>query len=77
MQLFPHILYYRKQLLDAEEQSEFISDLVCQTVEVALTIIQHKHAEEESYQFTVQWAKQQILQTVKVRGPKCECSSLR
>ena len=65
-----HVLYHRKQLLEAEEQSEFISDLACQTVEVALTIIQHKHAEQESYQFTVQWARQQLLHTVKVSGPK-------
>lgn len=57
---------HRTQLLQKEEDLSFISSLVEEVFEQSCVIVVHQANEKEAYTFSIQWAKQLMIDKVKV-----------
>ena len=57
---------HRIALVEREEDADMVAEILSEVIDVTLATVQHSYIIEESYQFSVQWAKQHMLQTLEV-----------
>ena len=56
----------RHKLLEREDNASFIRSLVDEVFESSYARILHKTTEDKSYEYSVQWAKKIMLETIEV-----------
>ena len=60
-------------MLDKEEDLLFICDLVEEVFEKSCVVVVHRATEKETYPYSVQWAKQIMLDKIKVSKFRTVC----
>ena len=69
---------HRIALVEREEDAEMVAEILSEVIDVTLATVQHSYIIEESYPYSVQWAKQHMLQTLEVgqNKPDKTCSTM-
>ena len=53
-------------MVEREEEADTVAEILRELVDVACATIQHEYIADDSYRFSVQWAKHHMLQTLEV-----------
>lgn len=64
--MYIYIFCHRLKLLEKDDVTRYIRNIVEEIFQISSTIIQYKASEEKAYSYSVEWARQLMLETIEV-----------